>query len=160
PIEGVGAPTRRCARLGTRRCPATAGPWCTSVHPRLAARQRGILAFMPLTVVGPDRLIVVGEAARVPPGVGGCGSPAPRCRSHSPPCERLRKAPHGLPIVIVMGYRRSQETLAAQELLPYFIPWKIADDHARLPPKQGHNPGYDNGTQHPIQAREPLHSLR
>src|SRR5215470_9987203 len=36
--------------------------------PRLAARQRGILAFMPLTVVGPGRLLVADEAARVRPG--------------------------------------------------------------------------------------------
>jgi hypothetical protein len=61
--------------LATGRCPAAAGPWCTAVHPRLAARQRGILAFMPLTVVGPGRLLVAGEAARVPPGIGGCVSP-------------------------------------------------------------------------------------
>src|SRR5919197_132187 len=91
--EGVGAPTRRCARLATGRCPAAAGPWCTAVHPRLAARQRGILAFMPLTVVGPGRLVVAGEAARVRPGDEGCVPFARRCRSRSPPTERLRKAP-------------------------------------------------------------------
>src|SRR5215475_5119946 len=39
---------------------------------RLAARQRGILAFMPLTVVGPGRLLVADEAARVRPGDEGC----------------------------------------------------------------------------------------
>src|SRR5258705_10632717 len=33
--------------------------------PRLAARQRGILAFMPLTVVGPGRLLVADDASRV-----------------------------------------------------------------------------------------------
>src|SRR5262245_19754507 len=61
--------------------------------PRLAARQRGILAFMPLTVVGPGRLIVAGEAARVRPGDEGVvKSFARRCRSRSPPTERLRKA--------------------------------------------------------------------
>jgi hypothetical protein len=43
--------------------------------PRLAARQRGILAFMPLTVVGPGRLLVAGEAARAPPGDRGCVRP-------------------------------------------------------------------------------------
>jgi hypothetical protein len=62
--------------------------------PRLAARQRGILAFMPLTVVGPGRVV---SARR------GCPSTARgqrlrksfarRCRSRSPPTERLRKAP-------------------------------------------------------------------
>src|SRR5437870_8647914 len=58
--------------------------------PRLAARQRGILAFMPLTVVGPGRLLVTGEAARVRPGDGGCVShpiagatPVPRLQDAS-----------------------------------------------------------------------------
>src|SRR5262249_35582341 len=54
---------------------------CTS---RLAARQRGILAFMPLTVVGPGRLIVAGEAARVRPGDEVASPIARRCRSRSP----------------------------------------------------------------------------
>src|SRR5215510_12952520 len=40
--------------------------------PRLAARQRGIFAFVPLTVVGPGRLLVAGEAARARPGDDGC----------------------------------------------------------------------------------------
>src|SRR5262245_27165528 len=40
--------------------------------PRLAARQRGIFAFRRLTVVGPGRLLVAGEAARVRPGDEGC----------------------------------------------------------------------------------------
>ena len=93
PIEGVGAPTRRCAWLAARRCPAAAGPWCTSVHPRLAARQRGIFAFRRLTVVGPGRLLVADEAARVRPGDEGCVPFTRRCRSRSPPTERLRKAP-------------------------------------------------------------------
>src|SRR5881296_3366064 len=61
--------------------------------PRLAARQRGILAFMPLTVVGPGRLVVAGEAARVRPGDEVASSIARRCRSRSPPSERLRKTP-------------------------------------------------------------------
>ena len=90
--EGVGAPTRRMARitpggvsglLRTKRCTLR----CT---PRLAARQRGILAFMPLTVVGPGRLLVAGEAARVRPGDGGCVShplagaaPVPRLQNAS-----------------------------------------------------------------------------
>src|SRR5262245_51107878 len=61
--------------------------------PRLAARQRGILAFMPLTVVGPGRLLVADEAARVRPGDEVASPIARRCRSRSPPAERLRKAP-------------------------------------------------------------------
>jgi hypothetical protein len=61
--------------------------------PRLAARQRGILAFVPLTVVGPGRLVVAGEAARVRPGDEVASSIARRCRSRSPPSRRLRKAP-------------------------------------------------------------------
>ena len=69
--------------LGARRC-----------TPRLAARQRGILAFMPLTVVGPGRLLVADEAARVRPGDKGCvKSFARRCRSRSPPTRRLMNAP-------------------------------------------------------------------
>src|SRR5215510_3625123 len=63
---------------------------CTS---RLAARQRGILAFMPLTVVGPGRLLVAGEAARVRPGDEVASSIARRCRSRSPLTRRLMKAP-------------------------------------------------------------------
>jgi hypothetical protein len=58
--------------------------------PRLAARQRGILAFKPLTVVGPGRVLVPGEAARVRPGDGGCVShplagaaPGPRSQDAS-----------------------------------------------------------------------------
>ena len=71
-------------------CPDYSGRWGVKHHaPRLAARQRGILAFMPLTVVGPGRLIVAGEAARVPPGVGSCVLP----RSQVPlPVPRLQNA--------------------------------------------------------------------
>jgi hypothetical protein len=58
--------------------------------PRLAARQRGILAFMPLTVVGPGRLLVAGEAARGPPGVEGCVLPRSRVPLPFPAC----KTPH------------------------------------------------------------------
>src|SRR5215831_11599400 len=61
--------------------------------PRLAARQRGILAFMPLTVVGPGRLLVADEAARVRPGDEVASPIARRCRSRSPPSRRLMNAP-------------------------------------------------------------------
>src|SRR5690242_10390703 len=61
--------------------------------PRLTARQRGILAFVPLTVVGPGRLVVAGEAARVRPGDEVASSIARRCRSRSPPSRRLMNAP-------------------------------------------------------------------
>jgi len=61
--------------------------------PRLAAHQRGIFAFRRLTVVGPGRLLVAGEAARVRPGDEGCVSFARRCRSRSPPTRRLMNAP-------------------------------------------------------------------
>src|SRR5262245_46855554 len=76
-------------------CPDYSGRWGVKrLAPRLAARQRGILAFMPLTVVGPGRLLVADEAARVRPGDEVCvKSFARRCRSRSPPTERLRKAP-------------------------------------------------------------------
>src|SRR5215467_2985974 len=58
--------------------------------PRLAARQRGILAFMPLTVVGPGRLLVAGEAARVRPGDESCVS----LRSQVPRPLPALKTPH------------------------------------------------------------------
>src|SRR5262245_66258228 len=59
-----------------------AGPLGVKRHaPRLAARQRGILAFVPLTVVGPGRVVVPGEAARVRPGDEVASSIARRCRS-------------------------------------------------------------------------------
>src|SRR5213594_891816 len=62
--------------------------------PRLAARQRGILAFMPLTVVGPGRLLVTGEAARVRPGDDGCVS----LRSQVPlPFPAFKTPPEGAP---------------------------------------------------------------
>jgi hypothetical protein len=49
--------------------------------PRLAARQRGILAFMPLTVVGPGRLLallwqIIHAAARCKSIFGNAGSAA------------------------------------------------------------------------------------
>ena len=62
--------------------------------PRLAARQRGILAFMPLTVVGPGRLLVADEAARVRPGDEDCVS----LRSQVPrPFPAYRTPPEGAP---------------------------------------------------------------
>jgi len=48
---------------------------------------------VPLTVVGPGRVVVPGEAARVRPGDEVASSIARRCRSRSPPTRRLRKAP-------------------------------------------------------------------
>src|SRR5262245_38921259 len=96
-LEGRGgwrADKAQCPDYSGRGVRLTPDVGCTFVHPRLAARQRGILAFMPLTVVGPGRLLVAGEAARVRPGDEGCvNSFARRCRSRSPPTERLRKAP-------------------------------------------------------------------
>src|SRR5262245_8541501 len=75
-------------------CPDCSGRKGVKRHaPRLAARQRGILAFMPLTVVGPGRLLVAGEAARVRPGDEVASSIARRCRSRSPPARRLMNAP-------------------------------------------------------------------
>ena len=65
---------------------------------------------------------------------------------------RLPEAPKRLPPMIVVGYRRLQETLVPPELLSYFIPWTVADGCGRLPPKQGHKQGHNNGTQHPLQA--------
>src|SRR5262245_12913466 len=57
--------------------------------PRLAARQRGILAFMPLTVVGPGRLIVArlpeygpGTKVALSPSLAGA-APVPRLQNAS-----------------------------------------------------------------------------
>src|SRR5262245_42203311 len=100
-IEGDGAPQGawpgfrqtgpgvRCSRAG----PDRRALGVKRHAPRLAARQRGILAFQPLTVVGPGRVVVPGEAARVRPGDEVASSIARRCRSRSPPSRRLRKAP-------------------------------------------------------------------
>ena len=57
--------------------------------PRLAAHQRGILAFVPLTVVGPGRLIVADEAARARPGDEGCVRPS---HAGAAPVPRLQNA--------------------------------------------------------------------
>src|SRR5262245_22885707 len=93
-VEGVGAPTGAVPGIAPGGCPDYSGRMGVKRHaPRLAARQRGILAFMPLTVVGPGRVIVPHEAARVRPGDEVASSIARRCRSRSPPTERLRKAP-------------------------------------------------------------------
>ena len=67
--------------------------------PRLAARQRGILAFMPLTVVGPGRLLVAGEAARVRPGDEDCVS----LRSQVPLPFPAFKTPHECALVEWIG---------------------------------------------------------
>ena len=100
--EGDGAPTRRMAWISPDRVRECVAPGTGPVRralgvkrhaPRLAARQRGILAFVPLTVVGPGRLVVAGEAARVRPGDEVASSIARRCRSRSPPSRRLMNAP-------------------------------------------------------------------
>src|SRR5262245_13124725 len=72
---GWRADKAQCPDYSGRGVRITPDDGCTCVHPRLAARQRGILAFMPLTVVGPGRLLVADEAARVRPGDKGCVSP-------------------------------------------------------------------------------------
>src|SRR5262249_805066 len=71
--------------------------------PRLAARQRGILAFMPLTVVGPGRLLVAEEAARVRPGDEGCVSPS---LAGAPPVPRLQNASGRRPSKLGSGWRQ------------------------------------------------------
>src|SRR5262252_2727402 len=68
---------------------------------RLAARQRGILAFMPLTVVGPGRLLVADEAARVRPGDEGCVSPS---LAGAAPVPRLQNASGRRPSKLGSGW--------------------------------------------------------
>src|SRR5262245_29083246 len=100
-IEGDGAPQGAWPGLrqtgpGARDSRASPDRRALGVKrhaPRLAARQRGILAFVPLTVVGPGRGVGPGRAGRVPPGDEVASSIARRCRSRSPPSRRLRKAP-------------------------------------------------------------------
>jgi hypothetical protein len=96
PVEGDGAPTRRSARIAPGQCPAAAGPWCTTVHPRLAARQRASSAYASSTP-GPARSslsLVVFSERRPWVGLRDC---RPAGALPLPPCERLRKAPleHG-----------------------------------------------------------------
>src|SRR5438093_888830 len=84
-IEGDGAPQGAWPGLrqtGPGARDSRAGPDRRALGvkrhaPRLAAHQRGILAFMPLTVVGPGRLLVADEAARARPGDEGCVRPLP-----------------------------------------------------------------------------------
>jgi len=73
---GWRADKAQCPDYSGRGVRITPDDGCTFVHPRLAARQRGILAFMPLTVVGPGRLLVADEAARVRPGDESCVRPS------------------------------------------------------------------------------------
>src|SRR5215510_4648643 len=101
PIEGVGAPQGAWPGFrqtgpgvrGSRASPDRRALGVKRHAPRLAARQRGIFAFRPLTVVGPGRLLLAGEAARVRPGDEVASSIARRCRSRSPPTRRLMNAP-------------------------------------------------------------------
>src|SRR4029450_14007637 len=73
--------------------PGTPGSGREASRPAPCGAPTRHLGFWPLTVVGPGRLLVAGEAARVRPRGEGCGPFAPRCRSRSPPTRRLRKAP-------------------------------------------------------------------
>src|SRR5215467_10111095 len=114
--EGVGAPTRRIARITPGGVSGLLRTMGVKRHaPRLAARQRGIFAFRHLTVVGPGRLLVAGEAARVRPGDEVASPIARRCRSRSPPTERLRKAP------LVLGSGWPQNNYAFGEVKQYSL---------------------------------------
>src|SRR5262249_35254968 len=94
PLKARGSARRQGALPGLLRAGVRIAPDDGRETSRpLAARQRGILAFMPLTGVGPGRLVVAGKAARVRPGDEVASPIARRCRSRSPPSERLRKAP-------------------------------------------------------------------
>src|SRR5499427_6557977 len=89
--------------------------------PRLAARQRGILAFMPLTVVGPGRLLVADEAARVRPGDEGCVRPP---LAGAAPVPRLQNASGRRPSKLGSGW--AQHSYAESEvklfsLVAYFF---------------------------------------
>ena len=96
--------------LRTMRCIANAPP-------RLSARQRGILAFKPLTVVGPGRLLVAGEAARVRPGDGGCVRPS---LAGAAPVPRLQNASGRRPSKSGSGWPK--HNYAESEVKHYFTP--------------------------------------
>src|SRR5207249_9461493 len=91
-IEGDGAPQGAWPGLrqtgpGARDSRASPDRRALGVKrhaPRLAAHQRGIFAFRPLTVVGPGRLLVTDEAARARPGDEGCVSPLPAGAAPAP----------------------------------------------------------------------------
>src|SRR5215831_17966508 len=113
-------------------CPDYSGRWvhlrCT---PRLAARQRGILAFMPLTVVGPGRLLVADEAARVRPGDEGCVSPS---LAGAAPGPRLQNASGRRPSKLGSGWdTRRVKVKRCQQVFHW---WRILNrrDDLALPP--------------------------
>src|SRR5207248_9821400 len=76
---------------------------------------RGILAFVPLTVVGPGRLLVTGEAARVRPGDGGCVS---HPLAGAAPVPRRQDASGRRPSKSGSGW--AQHSYASSEVKPYF----------------------------------------
>ena len=91
-VEGAGAPTRRSAQIAPGQCPAAAGPWCTTVHPRLAARQRASSAYASSTL-GPARssLSLVVVSGRRP--WAGSRDRRPAGALPLPPSRRLMNAP-------------------------------------------------------------------
>src|SRR4029450_9894334 len=118
-VEGDGAPQGACARLpwtrpgvrGSRASPERRALGVKRHAPRLAARQRGIFAFRPLTVVGPGRLLVADAAARARPGDEGCVSPLP---AGAAPAPRLQDASGRRPSQRGSGW--AQRNYAASEV--------------------------------------------
>jgi hypothetical protein len=94
-VEGDGAPTRRSARIAPGGCPAAAGPGCTAVHPRLAARQRASSAYASSTV-GPAGAICPWWVSPSVARGSVCVIADPQVPSRSAPYKRLRKAPSNL----------------------------------------------------------------
>src|SRR5262249_59547837 len=81
----------------------------------VGAGQGGIVAFMRLTVVGPGRLLVADEAARVRPGDEGCVSPS---LAGAAPVPRLQNASGRRPSKLGSGWR--QDNYAVSEVKRYF----------------------------------------
>lgn len=102
-------PGVRLSRAG----PDTPGPGREASRPAPCGAPPRHLGLSPLTVVGPGRLVVTGEVARVPPGVGGCVVP----RSRVPLPFPTRTTPHeSAPQRNGMGYTYSEVNPLSTEI--------------------------------------------
>src|SRR5438093_4402324 len=83
-------------RVTPGRGPERRAPGREASRPAPCGAPTRHLSFWPLTVVGPGRLVVAGEAARVRPGDEGCVSPWP---AGAAPAPRLNERPRKAPLV-------------------------------------------------------------
>src|SRR5262249_40617470 len=95
-FEGDGAPTRRTAWIARPEVARlAAGPGREASRPAPCGAPTRHLRLTPQSAIGPHQeLSVPGGLFPRPPVGQGCVKRLPAgCRSRSPPCERLRKAP-------------------------------------------------------------------